>query len=227
MCSAYLGVVGSSANYHCHLCNGTKINKSSKKLPKFVCPKNVAKNSIKRDNDLNISQFQWEFFISFEETTNINITGLQQSSKKLCGNGEVFNIITSQCKKFSCSKGYKKYGSGCFEDNNILKNTTRTDCNTTLNRCLIETNISLIFVTSPSRENKFTPDENLKVLLNTTLHFAKIDLETPKNNSCYQTNLHIKPDHSKRIQSTLTNRGSFIWKAIGNFFVLHLPSKDF
>ena len=80
---------------------------------------------------------------------------------------------------------------------------------------------------SPSRENKFTPDENLKVLLNTTLHFAKIDLETPKNNSCYQTSLRIKPDHSKRIQSTLTNRGSIIWKAIGKFFVLHLPLKDF
>ena len=47
MYSAYLGIVGSSANYHCHLCNDTNINKSSKKLPKFVCPKNVAKNPIK------------------------------------------------------------------------------------------------------------------------------------------------------------------------------------
>ena len=80
---------------------------------------------------------------------------------------------------------------------------------------------------SPSRENKFTSDENLKVLLNTMLHFAKIDLETTKNKSCYQTSLRTKQDHPKRIQSTLTNRGSLIWEAIGKFYVLHLPLKDF
>ena len=63
-----------------------------------------------------------------------NDTNINKSSKILpnfvypkcvAKNSEVYNIITSQCKNLSCSKGYKKYVSGSSKDNNILKNTTR------------------------------------------------------------------------------------------------------
>ena len=158
VCSAYLGAAGSSTNKHCHLCDDTNINKSSKILPNFVYPKCDAKNS------------------------------------------EVYHIITSQCKNLSDSKGYKKYVSGCSKDNNILKNTTRINHNTTFDRCIIETNISLIFVVNLLRENKFAPDEVLKMPLNTTLSFRKVDLdlEASESNSCYQTCLYFNQVQCKR-----------------------------
>ena len=193
-------------------------------MPQKCCEKFHKK---RKDIDLNISQFQWDFFTNFEETTNINITGLQQSSKKLCGNGEVYNIITSQCEKFSYSKGYKNYGRGCSKDNNTFKNTTRIDRNSTFARCFIEANVSLIFVGSPSRENEFIPDEVSKMLLNKTLHFTKVDLETLESNSSYQTSLYSKHDQSNCIQSIPSNRGSLIWEAIEKVYALDLPLKDF
>ena len=45
MCSSYLGIIGSIANYHCLLCNETNTNASSEKLTKFVCPKTIGRRA--------------------------------------------------------------------------------------------------------------------------------------------------------------------------------------
>lgn len=81
-----------------------------------------------------------------------------------------------------------------------MKTTTRTEPNTKRNRFLIEANISLILVVNSLKENKFTSDEVLKILLNMTLSFTNVDvdLETSGSNSSYQTWLYINQDQFKR-----------------------------
>ena len=64
MCSSYLGIIGSIANYHCLLCNETNTNTSSEKLTKFVCPKTIGKRAKTKDTGSNVNQL-CSFTINF------------------------------------------------------------------------------------------------------------------------------------------------------------------
>ena len=94
MCSSYLGIVGSVANYHCLLCNDTYVNTSSQKLPKLLCSKYFGKKAIAEDTGPSVNQ-PWSFTINFGEETNITIKGIDFSSKTYCQNGDVYNYAKS------------------------------------------------------------------------------------------------------------------------------------
>ena len=79
---------------------------------------------------------------------------------KFCDNGEIYNIISSKCERFSCSIGYKKTINGCIEDKDILENPVQVVPNATFDKCLIQNNITMIVVMHPSKENQVSSERS-------------------------------------------------------------------
>ena len=175
MCSSYLGIMGSVANYHCLLCNDTDVNTSSQKVPKFLYSKYFGKKAIAEDTGPSVNQ-PWSFTINFGEETNITIKGIEFSSKTYCENRDVYNFISSTCETFSSPKGYKKCFTKCFKDKFVLQNLIRFNKTALFNRCFTPSNISMIInnVTNYSKESKAPPNDMLRMLLKLTLHELKI-----------------------------------------------------
>ena len=224
LCSSYLGIIGSIANYHCLLCNETNTNLSSEKLPKFVCPNKIGRKLKTEDTDPNVNQ-PCSFTINFGEQTNITIKGVDFPSKTHCKNGEVYNIISNTCEEFSCPKGYKKSISRCVKDNYILQNLTQFKNNSVFNKCYAPNNISMIIKndTNHSRENKAAPNDVLRMLLKMTLHVLKIYLKANEGKFYHHITLNINQNQLKRFQNTLASSNSPIWINIGKIYLLSLP----
>ena len=223
MCSSYLGVVENSTNYHCLKCNNTYNGNSAINLPKFTCPKYIATKSGKTEVSINL---HWSFTINFADQTNIVVKRIESSSMKFCDNGEIYNIISSKCERFSCSIGYKKTINGCIEDKDILQNPVQVVPNATFEKCLIQNNITMIVVMHPSKENRFALDEVLLKLLNTSLPSSSINVETIESSLYHQISLNIGQDQLMLFQKTLTSDKYPIWKAIEKVYLISLPSKD-
>ena len=227
ICSSYLGIVGSIANYHCLLCNESNTNISSKKSPKFVCPKKLERKSKAKDIDPNANQL-WSFAIKFGEQTNITIKGIDFSSKTFCKNGEVFNFISSTCEKFSCPKGYKKSTSRCYREKIVSQNLTRFNNNTKFSRCFPSSNLPMIKnnVTNHSNENKAATND-VRILLKMILHQLKFYLKVNEGKLYHQISLNINQDQLKRFQNTSARSNFPIWIDIKKISLLLLPLKHF
>ena len=229
MCLSYLGVVGNSTNYHCLMCNKTNARYSATNLPNFACPKYIAKdesdesdeNSDDDDDDFTLKP-QWSYTINFAEKTNIVIQTAKSSPMKFCDNGEIYNIISSKCEIFSCLRGYKKTETGCFEDKNTLENPMKVVSNATFDKCLTKSNITMIVVMYPSKENSLDPNDVLSKLLNTSLPTSSINQETNESSLYHRINLNISQDQLILIQKTLTVTRIGIQKV----YLTSLPSKD-
>ena len=81
-----------------------------KNLPNFACPNYIATDveddeddedgeDDKEDPDIP-KNLQWSFTINFAEQTNIVIQRTERM--KFCENGQICNIISSRCERFSC-----------------------------------------------------------------------------------------------------------------------------
>ena len=93
-----------------------------KNLPNFACPNYIATDveddeddeddedgendeddedgeDDKEDPDIP-KNLQWSFTINFAEQTNIVIQRTERM--KFCENGQIYNIISSRCERFSC-----------------------------------------------------------------------------------------------------------------------------
>ena len=225
-CSSCLGVVRNNKIYHCLLCNGTITNKVSKILPRFVCPKYVEQKSVTEGKNLNKNFVQCMLSINFSEQTNITIQGIIYSSKHFCGSGEVYNIISSKCEQFSCSKGYKKSGIGCFKDQGLMKSTQTAHSNS-FDRCLTRSKISMIVLMYPFKKNETFSIEVLKMTLKIVLPGSQIDLRTTYSNSHQQVSLNITQSQLKLILNVLTSRESPIWVAVDRIYLTSLLSETF
>ena len=223
-CSSYLGVVRNKKNYHCLLCNGTTTDNASKMLPIFVCPKYVEQKSVTEDKSLNKNLFQCLLSINFSEQTNITIQGIKHSSKHFCGSGEVYNIISSECEQFYCSKGYKKSGSGCFRDQSLMK-STQTAHSSNFDRCLTRSKISRIVSMYLFEKNETSSVQVLKMIFKIALPGFQTDLGTTYNNSYQQINLNITQNQLRLILNMLTSRKSPIWVAVDRVYLTSLLSE--
>ena len=190
MCSSYLGVLRKKNDYHCLLCNGTITKRVSKILPRFVCPKYVEQKSVTEGKNLNKNRFQCLLSINFSEQTNITMQGIMYSSKHFCGSGEVYNVISSECEEFSCLKGYRKSGNGCLKDQGLMKSTQNVH-NSSFDRCLTRSTISMIVSMYPFEKNDTTSVEVLKMIFKIALPGSQIELGTTYNNSYKQISLNI------------------------------------
>ena len=226
MCSSYLGVLRKKNDYHCLLCNGTITKKVSKILPRFVCPKYVEQKSVTEDKNLNKNRFQCLLSINFSEQTNITMQGIIYSSKHFCGSGEVYNVISSECEEFSCLKGYRKSGNGCFKDQGLMKSTQNVH-NSNFDRCLTRSTISMIVSMYPFEKNDTTSVEVLKMIFKIALPGSQIELGTTYNNSYKQISLNITQSQLKLILNTLTTRESPIWAAVERVYLTSLLSETF
>ena len=201
---SYLGVVRNKKNYPCFLCNKTITKKVCKILPRFLCPKYVEKKSVTEDKSLNKNLFQCLLSINFSVQTNITIQGIGYSFKHFCGSGEVYNIISSECEEFSCLKGYKKSGNGCFQDQGLVK-SIQTTHNNNFDRCLSKNKISMIVSVYPFERNE--------------------TVGATHNNSYQQTSLNVTQNQLKFILNTLTGSESFIWVVVDRAYLTSLPSE--
>ena len=226
MCSSYLGVLRKKNDYHCLLCNGTITKKVSKILPRFVCPKYVEQKSVTEDKNLNKNRFQCLLSINFSEQTNITMQGIIYSSKHFCGSGEVYNVISSECEEFSCLKGYRKSGNGCFKDQGLMKSTQNVH-NSNFDRCLTRSTISMIVSMYPFEKNDTTSVEVLKMIFKIALPGSQIELGTTYNNSYKQISLNITQSQLRLILNTLTTRESPIWAAVERVYLTSLLSETF
>ena len=226
MCSSYLGVLRKKNDYHCLLCNGTITKSVSKILPRFVCPKYVEQKSVTEDKNLNKNRFQCLLSINFSEQTNITMQGIIYSSKHFCGSGEVYNVISSECEEFSCLKGYRKSGNGCFKDQGLMKSTQNVH-NSNFDRCLTRSTISMIVSMYPFEKNDTTSVEVLKMIFKIALPGSQIELGTTYNNSYKQISLNITQSQLRLILNTLTTRESPIWAAVERVYLTSLLSETF
>ena len=226
MCSSYLGVLRKKNDYHCLLCNGTITKSVSKILPRFVCPKYVEQKSVTEDKNLNKNRFQCLLSINFSEQTNITMQGIIYSSKHFCGSGEVYNVISSECEEFSCLKGYRKSGNGCFKDQGLMKSTQNVH-NSNFDRCLTRSTISMIVSMYPFEKNDTTSVEVLKMIFKIALPGSQIELGTTYNNSYKQISLNITQNQLRLILNTLTSRESPIWVAVDRVYLTSLLSETF
>ena len=226
MCSSYLGVLRKKNDYHCLLCNGAITKKVSKILPRFVCPKYVEQKSVTEDKNLNKNRFQCLLSINFSEQTNITMQGIIYSSKHFCGSGEVYNVISSECEEFSCLKGYRKSGNGCFKDQGLMKSTQNVH-NSNFDRCLTRSTISMIVSMYPFEKNDTTSVEVLKMIFKIALPGSQIELGTTYNNSYKQISLNITQSQLRLILNTLTTRESPIWAAVERVYLTSLLSETF
>ena len=224
ICSSYLGVIRNKKNYHCLLCNGTITNNVSKTLPKFLCPKYAQQKSVTEDKNQNQNLFQFLLSINFSEQTNITIRGIKHSSKYFCSKGEVYNIISSKYKEFSCLKGYKKSGNGCFKDQGLMK-STRTAHSNNFDRCLTRSKISMIVSMYPFEKNETSSVQVLKMIFKIALSGPRIDLGTTYNNS--HVSLNITQNQLKLILNALTSMESPIWIAVDRVYLTSLLSEMF
>ena len=153
MCSSYLGVVGNSRNYHCLVCKKNNTENSAINLPKFACPCHIVEDE-SDDSGITAQDLQWSFTIGFAKQAYIIIRGWENSFMIFCDNGKMYNIISSKCERFSCSKSYKKAINGCIEDKDVLQNPNQVVPKATFDKCLIRSNITLIVVMHPSKEKR-------------------------------------------------------------------------
>ena len=170
---------------------------------------------------------QWSFTINFAEQTNIVIQRTERSSMKFCDNGEIYNIISSKCERFSCSTGYKKTVNGCFEYKDRLQNPVKVVHNATFDKCLIESNVTMTVVMYPSEENRLAPDEVLSKLLNTSLASSSINTETNEGSLYQRISLNISQDQLILIKKILTSSKYLNGAAIEKVYLTSLPAKDF
>ena len=224
MCSSYLGVVGNSRNYHCLMCNNNNTGNSAINLPNFACPNYIVTDE-SDDSGITALDLQWWFTISFAEQTYIIIQGWESSSMKFCDNGKIYNIISSKCERFSCSRSYKKTINGCIEDKHILQNLIQVVPNATFDKCLTQSNITLIVVMHPSKENRLAPKEVLSKLLSTSLPSSSIDIETNESSLYHRISLNISQGHLILIQKTLTSKEYLFMIAIEKVYLTSLPLK--
>ena len=218
MCLSYLGVVGISANYHCFICHKTNAGNSAINLPNFACPKYIDESVDEDENEL-----PWSLTINFAEKTNIE-TGI--SSMRFCKNGEIYNIISSTCERFSCSKGYRKIVNGCFADKGILQNPVKIIPSPTFDKCLIQNNITMIVIMYPLKERGLSPNKILSKLLNTSLPSSNIDVVTNGGSLYHRINLNIGQNQLMHILKTLTSSKHLTVTTIEKVYLTSLPSKD-
>ena len=171
-------------------------------------------------------KLQWSCTISFAEETNIVIQRTKRSSMKFCNNGKIYNIISSKCERFFCSRGYKKTVNGCFEYKDRLQNPVIVVHNATFDKCLIESNVTMIVVINPSEENRLAPNEVLSNLLNTSLASSIINIETNESSKYQRVSLNISQDQLILIKKILTSSKYLNGAAIEKVYLTSLPAKD-
>ena len=228
LCSSYLGVVGSNANYHCLKCSTNGIHKSAERLPNFICSTFNNGITILEKQITVITAVKpalWSFTISFAERTSIALTGLEKSSQKFCDSGEVYNIINSKCEKFTCSEGYKKSINSCIKDNNVFQSphTIQILRNPSFDRCLVQTNIWMAAKVQDAKTDKATLQEVLEVFLNMALSGSLKSIKVNEGNIYYQTSLNISEEKLYDIQAETSNLESPIWKVVAKFYFTSLP----
>ena len=152
--------------------------------------------------------------------------GIMYSSKHFCGSGEVYNVISSECEEFSCLKGYRKSGNGCFKDQGLMKSTQNVH-NSNFDRCLTRSTISMIVSMYPFEKNDTTSVEVLKMIFKIALPGSQIELGTTYNNSYKQISLNITQSQLRLILNTLTSRESPIWVAVDRVYLTSLLSETF
>ena len=227
LCSSYLGVVGSNTNYHCLQCSTNSIYKSAEKLPNFICP--IFNIGIPNPNKQVIlitmgKPALWSFTISFAERTSIALTGSKRSSQTFCGSGEIYNIISSKCEKFTRSEGYRKSINSCVKDNDVLQSPSRVQVlrNPSFDRCLIQTDIWMTAKVYDAKTNKTTVEEKLEMFLNMTLSGSLKNIKVNEGNLFYQTSLNISEEKLYYIQTAMSNLESPIWKVVAKFYFTSL-----
>lgn len=103
LCLSYYGIEETyeTANIDClcYLCTSSNLPLPAKKIARRT-------GRIRRGN--------WNFKLSFTSQTRLFIKCRDNSVvETYCRDGELYNIISSECEVFSCSSGYQRIGNTC------------------------------------------------------------------------------------------------------------------
>ena len=178
------------------------------------------------DDPIRKPKYKWSFTINFAKQTNIVIQATESFSMKFCDSGKIYNIISSRCEIFSCSRGYKKSVNGCFQDKDTLESQIEVVPNATFDKCLIRNNITMIVVMYPSKDNSLATNEVLLKLLNTSAPTSSLDIEINEGNIYHRIGMNINQGQLTLIQKTLADRKYLTRIAIEKLYLTSLPSKD-
>ena len=178
------------------------------------------------DNSIRKPNYKWSFTINFANQTNIVIQATESYSMKFCDSGKIYNIISSRCEIFYCSRGYKKSVNGCFQDKDTLESQIEVVPNATFDKCLIRNNITMIVVMYPSKDNSLATNEVLLKLLNTSTPTSSVDIEINEGNIYHLIGMNINQDQLTLLQKTLADREYLTRIAIEKLYLTSLPSKD-
>ena len=98
--------------------------------------------------------------------------------------------------------------------------------NATFDKCLIESNVTMIVVINRSEENRLAPHEVLSNLLNTSLASSIINIKTNESSLYQRVSLNISQDQLILIKKILTSSKYLNGAAIKKVYLTSLPAKD-
>lgn len=212
LCLSYYGIeqeyeTANSDNL-CYLCTSSNLPLAAKKVTRRT-------GRIRRGN--------WNSQLSFTSHTTLLIKRKDNFVlETYCRDGELYNIITSECEVFSCSSGYQKIGNTCKK---IKATKLITLKNPSFDKCLIKDKVSFIAEINNGSLNATWLKYEMESLLNTSVESKFHLLFSFRNVSFLQIIMNVTYAIFDKMQDILTQPDMALWKTVTSLYISSIPNQ--